>query len=111
MSPWVRRIREQAAAPQMKAVRLAVRVTPRAGQDRIDAMRDGVLRVRLAAPPVDGQANEALVRLLARTLGVPPRDVRVTRGESSRNKLVEIVGLDADAIQQRLETAAGRAPG
>ena len=90
----------------MAASRFVVRVTPRSGQDRIDGMRDGVLRVRLAAPPVDGRANEALVRFLARTLGVPPRDVRVARGETSRNKVVEIDGLDAEEVQRRLEAAA-----
>jgi uncharacterized protein len=90
------------------SARVAVRVTPRAGQDRIDGMRDGVLQVRLTAPPVDGRANEALVRFLARTLGVPPRDVRVARGETSRNKVVEIDGLHAEEVQRRLATAAAR---
>jgi uncharacterized protein len=86
--------------------RITVRVTPRSGQDRMDRMRDGVLRVRLAAPPLDGRANEALVRFLARVLGVPPRDVRVARGETSRNKLVEIDGLDIEEVQRRLDAAA-----
>jgi hypothetical protein len=87
--------------------RIAVRVTPRAGCDRIDGLRDGVLRVRLAAPPIAGRANEALVRLLARTLGVPPRDVRVVRGSAARDKLIEVVGLDATEVWRRLNAAAG----
>jgi uncharacterized protein (TIGR00251 family) len=85
----------------MTSVRIAVRVTPRAGQDRIDGMREGVLHVRLTAPPVEGQANEALVRLLAHALGVPPRAVRVLRGHTGREKLLEIVGLDTAAVERR----------
>jgi uncharacterized protein YggU (UPF0235/DUF167 family) len=51
---------------------------------------DGVLRVRLAAPPIDGRANDALVAWLAKSLGVPRRDVQVLRGESSRRKQVAV---------------------
>ena len=86
-------------------MRIAVRVTLRAGRDRIDGVREGVLRVRLAAPPVAGRANEALVRLLAHTLGVPPRDVRVVRGGAARDKLVEIDGLDEAGVLSRLVPA------
>ncbi len=84
------------------AVRIRVRVTPRAGRDRIDGLRDGVLHVRLAAAPVEGRANEALTRLLARTLGLPARDVRLLRGERAREKLLEIDGLDEDELWRRL---------
>lgn len=80
-------------------VRLAVRLTPRGGADRIDGVGDGgVLRVRVAAPPVDGAANEALCRLLARELGVPPRAVRVAHGTTGRSKVVEVDGIDGGAL-------------
>jgi hypothetical protein len=71
--------------------RVPVRLTPRGGADRVEGVgEDGALRVRVAAPPVDGAANEALRRLLARELGVPPSAVRVVAGTSARHKVIEI---------------------
>jgi hypothetical protein len=72
-------------------VRLAVRLTPRGGADRVDGVgEDGALRARVAAPPVDGAANEALCRLLARELGLPRGAVRLVAGASGRRKVVEV---------------------
>ena len=73
------------------SVRLAVRLTPRGGADRVDGVgEDGTLRVRVAAPPVDGAANEALRRLLARELRVPVSAVRIVAGAGARRKAVEV---------------------
>ncbi len=83
-------------------VTLRVRVKPRASRDAIDGERDGALVVRLKAPPVDGAANAALARFLGRTLGVAPSAVRSVKGESARQKLVAIDGLDARAARERL---------
>jgi uncharacterized protein YggU (UPF0235/DUF167 family) len=72
------------------SVRFAVRLTPRGGRDAIDGVGDdGVLRVRVAAPPVEGAANEALCRLLARALDMAPGDVRIVGGASGRRKIVQ----------------------
>ena len=71
-------------------VLLQVSATPNAKRTEVDGLHDGALRVRLAAPPIDGRANEALVAWLAKSLGVPKRDVEVLRGESSRRKQVAI---------------------
>ena len=72
----------------MTEVRIPVRLTPRAGRDAIDGVGDGVLRARVAVPPVDGAANAALIRLVAATLNVSNGSVRIVGGESSRSKVV-----------------------
>jgi uncharacterized protein (TIGR00251 family) len=72
------------------AIRFKVRVQPRASSDEFAGFRDGVLRVRLRAPPVDGAANEALVVFLAEELGVTRRHVRIVSGFGSRSKVVEV---------------------
>ena len=76
---------------------LSVRVIPRSPSSKIDGRRGDALLVRLAAPPVDGAANDALIELLAREFHRPRRDVAIVAGQSSRNKRVEISGVsDAD---------------
>jgi uncharacterized protein (TIGR00251 family) len=82
-------------------VRFAVRLTPRAAADHVDGVVEGVLRVRVGAPVVEGAANNALVRLLADELGVARRDVRIVAGATSRQKLVVVDNLEADAIVAR----------
>ena len=83
--------------------RLAVRVHPRARRDEIAGERGGSLLVRVTAPPVEGKANVAVCRLLARKLGVAPGRVAVVRGASSRDKLVEIDGLEPDEVRRLLD--------
>jgi uncharacterized protein (TIGR00251 family) len=68
-------------------------------------VREGALVVRVTAPPVDGKANAALCKLLARTLGVAPSGVTVVRGHAARDKLVEVDGLETEIVLQRLGLA------
>lgn len=70
--------------------RFEVRVQPRASRNEIAGMQNGVLRVRLQAPPVDGAANEALIAFMADELGVPRRQVRIVSGFGSRTKILEV---------------------
>jgi uncharacterized protein len=70
--------------------RLAVAVVPNAKRTGADGLHDGALRVRLAAPPVDGKANDLLVEWLADALHLPRRAVRLARGASGRRKQIEI---------------------
>ena len=95
-------MRRSEAKPSRAAVEapdlLDVRLQPRAGRDQIVAERGGRLLVRVGAPPVEGRANEALCRLLAKRLGVARGRVSVVRGERSRDKSVRIEGISsADA--------------
>ncbi len=92
-----------------------MRLTPRASRDAIGGFQPGagdgrargdVLAVRVTAPPVDGRANEALLRLLARALDLPPSALRLVAGESARAKLVEVSGLDEPEVRRRLEAAS-----
>jgi hypothetical protein len=76
-------------------------LTPRGGADRIEGVVDGVLRARVAAPAVDGAANQALLRLLADALDVPRSDVRLATGTTSRSKLVVLSGLPASRVLER----------
>jgi len=77
-------------------------VIPRAKRSTVDGERGGAVLIRLAAPPVDGAANEALVDFLAERLGLPRRQVSIVAGERSRDKRVQIAGLDAAAVRARL---------
>ena len=76
------------------AITFEVRVAPRSSRDRVVGVQDGVLKVALTAPPVDGAANEALCKLLAKTFGVSKSAVEILRGERGRTKLLRIRGAD-----------------
>jgi uncharacterized protein (TIGR00251 family) len=77
------------------AVELSVLVQPRASRSRLVGMHGESLKVSLAAPPVDGAANEALIELLADTFGVPKRHVQLISGEASRRKRLRLEGIGA----------------
>ena len=79
-----------------------IRLIPRAGRDEIAGERDGAVLIRIAAPPVDGKANAALIAFVATTLGMPKSAVRIVRGETSRDKVVAIDGLTANAARAAL---------
>jgi uncharacterized protein len=85
--------------PTADGVELAVRVIPRAKKSAIGGERDGALVVRIAAPPVEGAANDALVELLSAALRVPRRAIRIISGERGRHKRVAIEGITIDAIR------------
>jgi len=84
-------------------------VQPRASRSAIVGEHGGALKVRLAAPPVDNAANEALVAFIAGVLGVPRRQVRLVSGAGSRRKLLEIDGIDAATLAVRIAQAGAGA--
>jgi len=82
---------------------IAVRLRPRGHRDELIGVEDGVLQARVTAPPVDGKANKALCRLIAKRVGVAPSRVTLVRGAKSRHKLVRVEGLDPDQLLARLD--------
>jgi len=89
-------------------VTLPIRAVPRAPRDAFDGVSDGALRVRLAAPPVEGAANKALLAFLAMTLGLPKRDLTLIVGEKGRHKRVLVRGLTGAALIARLRAWTAR---
>jgi uncharacterized protein len=81
---------------------LRVRVQPRAKRAEVAGERDGVLIVRVTAPPIEGRANSAACKLIAEQLGVAPSRVRVKRGVAARDKVIEVEGADQAAVRQAL---------
>ena len=91
------------------AIEIRVRALPRARKTLIEGVRDDVLIVRLAAPPVDGAANDARIAALATALDAPRRNIQVKTGARSRNKVVVVSGVPAALARQRLDRdAAGK---
>ncbi len=81
-------------------VRFTVRVQPRASRSEVCGVHGDALKVRLAAPPVEGAANDALIALLADELDVSRRAVRIVSGATSRSKTVEVDGIESDLIER-----------
>jgi len=81
---------------------LHVRVTARAGRNALGEIVDGVLAVRLAAPPVEGAANKALIAFLAEAFGILKSNIRIEAGQQSRRKRVRILGLAPDDLAGKL---------
>ena len=94
-------------------ITLAVRLTSKGGRDAIDGIEhtaDGraVLKARVAAPPSEGEANDALIRLIAKAVGVPPRDVNLAAGATARVKRLTIAGDPARLMAALEKLAASR---
>jgi uncharacterized protein (TIGR00251 family) len=85
------------------AITLEILVQPRASRARIGPMHDGRLKIAVTAPPVDGEANAAVVELLARRLGIARGDVSVVAGASSRRKTLTIANVTRQQLDALLE--------
>ncbi len=85
---------------------LDLMVTPRAAADAVGPFVNGVLRVRVTRPPADGEANRAVVRLVAEALRISPSQIVFLAGQSSRRKRVRIEGLSPDELARRLAGAS-----
>ena len=81
---------------------LRVRLQPRARRNEVVGEREGAVLIRVTAPPVDGKANEALCRLIAKKAGVAPSRVTVVRGHAGRDKTLDVEGVDIGALRAAL---------
>ena len=89
-------------APTGEGVRLTVQVQPRARRSEMAGLHGDALKIRIAAPPVDGEANAELIRFLAEALMVPRGAVSLRSGAGSRRKVVDVAGLEAGVAEARL---------
>jgi hypothetical protein len=85
---------------QDRGLTFAVRIVPRASRSEIAGEYNGALRVRIAAPPVDGAANRELVRTLAKIFKLPQNAVEIVSGANSKSKMVRVCGADAATLEQ-----------
>lgn len=83
-------------------VTIECRVSPRAGRNAIKRITDGVLHISLAAPPIEGRANKALVDFLSSIFSIPPSKISITMGKQNRLKVVYLEGLDKQTVIKRL---------
>jgi len=82
--------------------RLSVKVTPNAGRSEITGFTEGVLQVKIAAPPVKGKANKELIDFLGKSLGVSKTSIAIVGGQTSRNKVIAVAGMSSEEIIRRL---------
>jgi uncharacterized protein (TIGR00251 family) len=83
--------------------RLEVKVTPGASRTEITGAADGILHVKVAAPPARGRANRELIDFLSRTLGVGRSAVAIVRGQTARRKIIEVAGMGREEVLRRLQ--------
>ena len=82
---------------------IAVRVTPRASRNKIvEILADGTIKIHIAAPPVDGEANEKLIEFLSDVLNIPRSRLEIVAGLSGRDKLISVLDMDAETVHQRI---------
>ena len=86
-----------------EGITIALKVVPRAKRDEIVGVEGDALKVRLTAPPVEGKANEALVKFLAARLGVKRADVEILHGETGRHKLVRVRGVKVERLKEVID--------
>ncbi len=92
-------------APGGESVALAVSVIPRSPREEVAGFAGGAVRIRLTAPPVENRANDALVRFLAKSLGVSRSDIRIAAGGTGRRKIVRVAGISREEMFRRLGVA------
>lgn len=88
---------------QKEQIRITVHVQPNANQNKVTGFRDGVLQVRIAAPPIKGKANQELVKFLSSLLGISKSNLSIEGGITGRKKIIAITGLGQEQVARLLE--------
>ena len=96
------------ASPHPRGCEIALTISPRSAVNRLEWGPEGTLRAHIAAPPVDGAANAALLRYLAKLLDIPKSQLTITAGHTSRHKRILITSLSPTDVNQRLDDAIAR---
>ncbi len=82
---------------------ITVRITPRTSKNEIFAiLDDGTVKIRLTAPPIDGRANEALIKFLSEVLELPSYQIEIVGGQTGHDKLISIIGMTSESVQQKI---------
>lgn len=84
-------------------VQFSAYILPRSSQNKISGLRGNALKIKLTAPPVDGEANKALLKFLARALKTPPGNISIVNGAAGRNKSISIEGFDEEKLMAKLK--------
>ena len=84
-------------------ITVEIKVQPRASRNQIVGEQEGMLKIKLTAPPVEGEANQALIDYLASVLNLPRRNVVLLKGESSRHKIVAIKGISKETFLKKIQ--------
>jgi hypothetical protein len=85
-----------------RGAKISLRVSPNAARNEVVGFTDGVLRVKIVAPPVEGKANKELIAFLSQKLGVSKGSLTIIKGHTSRNKVIAIDGLSQEQVLRRL---------
>jgi uncharacterized protein (TIGR00251 family) len=88
-----------------KKTTLTLHVQPNARQNEVLGFEDGILRLKIAAPPVEGKANKELIAFLSKRLGVSKSSISIDRGQTSKSKVISIEGLTRDQIYELIEAS------
>ena len=92
---------------EKSSMTMEVKVLPRSGRDEICGFENGMLKVRVSRPPIEGKANERLIELVSRTIGVPRSNVTIVKGRNSRIKIIKIEGVSQSKFDWFKDTYSG----
>ncbi|MEW6619266.1 MAG: DUF167 domain-containing protein [bacterium] len=90
------------------SVNFKIKVIPKASKNEILELTDGLLKIKVTAPPVEGAANEAVIKLLARKLGLKKSQIAIVQGQKSKIKTIELNGVNEDELSRYIELAKNR---